>query len=273
MKSIKLLASAAALSLSVSGLTQAQDAPAAPEENPADHRWVGTVGAGLVLNSGNTETSSGHGLFDVTRNLGAWAHNVSIAALWTADSFRTTAEKYFGAWQSNRSLNERSYLFGYASYDDDRFSGFDYQATASLGYGYRVIMEEKMNLTVEAGPGIRVSEAFTFATDAAGENIIDMVDRIGFPVKTGTEDRETEAIARLAEAFDWQFSDNAKLFQELNIEAGSDNTVTRFLVGLETTVVGSIAMRVSYGIKNNSDVPAGVEKTDTETALTLAYTF
>jgi putative salt-induced outer membrane protein len=38
-------------------------------------------------------------------------------------------------------------------------------------------------------------------------------------------------------------------------------------------IVGELALVLSYTIKNNSDVPAGVEETDTFTAISLEYAF
>lgn len=266
MKSMKKMAAAIAACTMMSATANAEEA-----KDPAADGWVGTVGAGLVMTGGNTETESGNAIFDVTRSIGAWSHNVTTTALWTSDDVRTTAEKYFLSLQSNRALSDRSYLFGYASYDKDRFSSFDYQATAAFGYGYQVIMREDMNLKLEAGPGYRISRAFDFQVDAAGAPVTDSAT--GRPIKLGVLPKDNEVVGRFAESFDWQFSDNAKLIQELNVEAGSDNTVTRFLVAVETNIIGAVALRVSYGLKNNTDVAPGTDKTDTETGISLAYSF
>ncbi|MEM8498780.1 MAG: DUF481 domain-containing protein [Pseudomonadota bacterium] len=266
MRSIFSFAAATAFGLSLTATTFAEEAA-----DPAADGWTGSIGAGLVMTGGNTETESGNAVLDITRSIGAWSHNLNTSALWTADSVRTTAEKYYLSFQSNRALSDKSYLFGVASYDDDRFSSFDYQASAALGYGYHLIANDSMNLKLEAGPGYRVSAPFIYQTDAMGMNVADA--NTGLPIKIGVGPKDNELIGRFAESFDWQFSDNAKLIQELNVEAGSDNTVTRFLVAVETNVVGSIALRVSYGIKNNTDVAPGLDKTDTETAITLAYGF
>ncbi len=266
MRSILTFTAAAAFGLSLSMPSFAEE-PADPEADG----WTGSIGAGLVMTGGNTETESGNAVFHVTRTIGAWNHNLNTTALWTADAVRTTAEKYFLSFQTNRDLTDKSYLFAIASYDDDRFSSFDYQASTAVGYGYQVIDNDTMKLKLEAGPGYRVSRPFVYQTDAMGANVVD--PDTGLPIKIGVAPKDSEMIGRLAQSFNWKFSDNAKLIQELNVEAGSDNTVSRFLVAVETNVVGSIALRVSYGIKNNTDVAPGLEKTDTETAITLAYGF
>lgn len=264
MRTFKTLATGVALSFLATQGAFAQEAPA--------KAWSGSIGAGLVYTSGNTETETGNAHFDLARSVGDWTHSLGATALYTADGDNTTAEKYFVALQTNRKLTDKSYLFGFTSYDNDRFSPFDYQATAAFGYGRHLIVSDAMNLKMEAGPGYRVSRPFNYIPDPvdATMNFIDPLTMR--PVKNGSR-KENEAVLRFAENFDWQFSENAKLIQELNVEAGSDNTVTRFLVAVETNVIGAIALRVSYALKNNSEVTDGLKKTDSETGISLAYSF
>lgn len=239
--------------------------------DPAADGWTGGIGAGLVMTSGNTETENGSAYVDLTRLAGDWTHRLNVAGLYTADGGRTTAEKYFLSLQANRSLTEKSYVFGFASYDDDRFGSFEYQATAAVGYGRQLIANDTMNLSVEAGPGYRISKPFNFALAANGVDIY--VDPVtNRKTKLGTES-ENEVIARFSEMFDWRFSPSAKFIQQLNVETGSDNTVSRLMLALETTVVGNIALRVSYNLKYTDNVSAGTDHADTETAVSLAYSF
>lgn len=266
MNRINAAITAFALSLSAAQYSIAEDAV-----DPAADGWIGSIGAGLVTTSGNTETESGNAHFDISRIIGSWTHSLNSTALYTSDANRTTAEKYYLSLQTDRALNERSYVFGFASYDDDRFSAFDYQATAAVGYGRHLIISDKMNLKVEAGPGYRISRPFITQPDPNNPEDVRR-DENGNPLRFGIE-KDNELVGRFAESFDWQFSDNAKLLQELNVETGSDNTVSRLLLAVETNVIGSIALRVSYALKHNTDVAAGTDKTDTETGVSLAYSF
>ena len=42
-------------------------------------------------------------------------------------------------------------------------------------------------------------------------------------------------------------------------------------LGLEVTIKGSLALRLGYQVRHNSDVPPGVDKTDTLTTVGLIY--
>lgn len=240
--------------------------------DPAADGWLGGIGLGAVVASGNTETTTVNAYFNVVRDLTEWRHTFASTALFTADGNKTTAEKYFLSFKSDYKIDDKSYVFANVSYDDDRFNGFDFQATASMGYGRILITNEAMNLKVEAGPGYRVSRQYLYQTNADGSNILDPVHNRPIKANPGAQ-TDNEAILRIAENFDWQFSENAKLIQELSIESGSENTVTRGMIALETNVIGSIAVRLAYSVKYNETVAAGAQHTDTETSVSLAYNF
>ena len=55
------------------------------------------------------------------------------------------------------------------------------------------------------------------------------------------------------------------------IEQGNDNRYTESTSALKVRIVGNLALVLSYVIKNNSDVPAGIQKTDRYTAISLEY--
>jgi putative salt-induced outer membrane protein YdiY len=42
---------------------------------------------------------------------------------------------------------------------------------------------------------------------------------------------------------------------------------------VKSIVLGRLAMKFSYSVKHNSQVPVAASKTDTETSVTLVYSF
>lgn len=73
--------------------------------------------------------------------------------------------------------------------------------------------------------------------------------------------------------YEWKLSDTATFTQDLLVESGAENTYLESKTALSASLVGNLALVVSYTIKSNSDVPLGTEKTDTFTALALEYAF
>ena len=208
----------------------------------------GEAELGLVTTSGNSDTQTINAKLGLTKETERWTHNADFAALNNASDDETTAEKYSFGWQSDRKLDEVSFLYVIASYEDDRFSGFDYQATLGAGYGYKAINEEKRTLTLEIGPGYRVNA-----------------------LPDG--DDEKEVTVRLGEKFRWQFSDNAELEQYAIVETGEENTVSRLGASVKSTLTGTLALKVGVDIKHTEEVPDDRDDTDTETYATVSYSF
>ena len=84
---------------------------------------------------------------------------------------------------------------------------------------------------------------------------------------------DDEIILRAGLKYQWTFSETANFTQDLVIESGDINTFVESISAVRARLIGSLALVASYTIRNNSDVPAGIEKTDTYTALTLEFAF
>lgn len=208
----------------------------------------GEAELGYVSTDGNSETQTLNAKLKLTKETEQWAHQANLAALSNSSDDSTTAEKYTAALQSDRKLDERSFLYVLGTYEDDRFSGFDYQATVGVGYGYKVIDNDERKLTLEAGPGYRINAV------------------------TGGDD-EKEVTLRLAEIYEWKFSDTAQFDQYLIVETGGDNTITKVGASVKSALTGSLALKVGVDFKITDKVPAGRDDTDTETYATVTYSF
>jgi len=213
-----------------------------------DNIWKGAAELGFVSTSGNTETETINAKGKISTEQDKWRHTGEISTLKSSDDISTTAEKYGLSGQSDYKFSEFNYFFVVIRYEDDRFSGYDYRISEALGYGRRVIADPKMTLDLEIGPGARQSKLDSGAS-------------------------ENEALLRGAAKFDWAISNSSKFGEALTIEAGEDSTITKSVTSLTSQIAGSLAMKVSYTVNHTSDVPVGKEKTDSETGITLVYSF
>ena len=139
-------------------------------------------------------------------------------------------------------------MFLFSSYEDDRLSNFDYQATIAGGWSQKVWKTDKSAFEYSIGPGYSFSE-------------------------TQTGEDTSSFIVRGSLAYKWFISDTAKFTQTVSTEVGSENTKSRAESALTATISGSLSMKVSLRLDHNSDVNPGVENLDTETAVTLVYNF
>jgi len=210
--------------------------------------FSGRVALGYLATSGNTENETLNSNFELDWNRAPWHHALTGAAVRASTDNVTTAEAYSLDWQSDYDLSERSYVFGLVAWNDDQFSGYDQQIRAVLGYGRRIIATERHALNGEVGAGARQAD-----------------------LRDGTN--EDESILRLSGDYRWIISETAEFSQSLSIESGSFNTYTETVTKLTADIRGNLSIVFSYTIKNNSEVPAGIENTDTFTAIALEYAF
>jgi putative salt-induced outer membrane protein len=208
----------------------------------------GRVALGYLATSGNSDSENLSLNFGGDYYAEIWHHNLEGRAVRASTSGVTTAEAYGLSWQSDRDFGEKSYLYGRAAWDKDKFSGYDQQIREIVGYGRHFIDNERHELNGEAGVGLRQSD-----------------------LRDGTT--EDESIVRLSADYAFQLSDTAELKQLVGIESGSDNTYSETVTSLSAEVWGDLAIVLSYTVKRNSDVPAGTVRKDTFTAIALEYSF
>ena len=210
--------------------------------------WTGNFNFGYVATSGNSKAKTLNLAFDLKKNLIKWRHAMHLEALKSSSDGTTTAERYYGSWQSNYKFNGRQSVFGRLEYEDDHFSSYKYQATASVGYSYRVIDTDRYTLDLEAGPGYRRSETIDHKI-------------------------QNEPILRAATNFEWRISPNATFDQDFSTETGTDNTIVRSRTGLVVDINASWAVKLGYKIKWTHNIEPGKKHTDTETTVSVVYKF
>lgn len=213
---------------------------------------------GLIVTTGNTETSSFKGKLSAHQELDNWSNDYTIEGLYKKDEItldsgeedtQTTAQKYFMSGQANYKLDNPDHrIFGFASYEDDRFSSFDYQATIAAGWSEKLWDNETSQFEYSIGPG------YSFAETRTGEDV-------------------SGVIVRGSLEYNWAISESAAFKQVLSTEIGSDNTKSKSETSVSAQINGSLSMKVSLIMDHNSDVAPNIEKLDTQTSVTLVYTF
>ena len=186
---------------------------------------------------------------EITYESEIWRHRFGASALKSENNGDTTAKRYDLGEQSDYKFNEKSYFFGALRYDHDDFSAYKDQATVSAGYGRQILDTETQKLKLEAGVGYRSSTV----------------------AETG-ESQDGLIFRGLAE-WTWQMTASTSLGDRFLVEAGSDNTYLQNDLGLTVAINAKFALNLAYQVRNNSDVPVGVDKTDTQTSVNLVYSF
>jgi len=213
-----------------------------------DGPWSGKAGLGYLATSGNSESNSLNALFRLSYDLSSWHHQFGAQAISNVSNDVTTSERYQLNFKSKYDFTEHDYIFGMVSWEKDRFSGYEEQLSEAIGYGRRLLNSDTHILNLELGLGAKQAD-----------------------LSDGT--RETGVIGRAGLEYLWNFSDTADFTQLLAVETGSGNTYIESVTAVTAKLMESLALSVSYTIKNNSDVPVGRDKSDTFTAVNLEYAF
>ena len=175
----------------------------------------------LIINfieSKLTDTETINLNIDVENTLDRWKHKAGASWLRTVNDDVTSADRWELRGESQYSLTERSYLLGSLRYEDDRFTDFDYQATAAGGYGYRFIMTETTKLEGQIGPGFRQAK------------------------RRATGEKEENMIGRGAMNFEHKLTGTTLIYDRLLVESGSDNTFVQNALGMEVKINDSFAL-------------------------------
>lgn len=210
--------------------------------------WSGRAALGYLATSGNSDNANLNAAFSLGYDLERWHHSLDAAAIGATTNNLTTAEAYGLGYKAKYDFSEFNYVFGLIDWNKDKFSGYDQQITEAIGYGRRVINNDRHILNLEIGAGSKQSD-----------------------LRDGTS--LSEAVLRGGMDYALQISETAEFTQGFVVEAGDKNTYLESVSALRARILANIALVASYTIKQNSDVPIGSEKTDTFSALSLEYAF
>lgn len=237
--------------------------------------WAADAELGLLATSGNTDSTALKAKLNLKHELTRWRNQYVLEALYKEDQLeveqggetwnesQVTAEKYFGSAQADYKLDsQHRALFVFGSYEEDHFSGYDYQASVAVGYSDRLFQGASSFLDYSVGPGMSFSR--TDEVRAADGTLV--TDNI----------TEESAMVRVSALYQYDFSETAKFTQtfasDIALESGA-NTKTKAESAVTANIYQALAMKLSFTITHNSEVPEDRVSSDRQTAVTLVYSF
>jgi putative salt-induced outer membrane protein len=132
-------------------LAQTPTAPA-PEAPPPT--WVGGLGAGLSLTSGNSDTLNVNVAFDLTRTPKA-RNVIELKALYLRGEQNDSlvANRTSVTLRDNYTLSGRTFLYAQVDYLRDTFKLIDYLVAPTVGVGRKIVDTTRTKFSVDAGAG------------------------------------------------------------------------------------------------------------------------
>jgi putative salt-induced outer membrane protein YdiY len=220
---------------------------------PPAKAWSSSIGAGLAITSGNTDTKN-YNLAFATKYDPKTKFVFKADALYLrGDSNGTTqVDKAAADARGEYSVSDRTFAFVEVSYLRDPFKGVSYLVAPLAGGGYRIIHSDARNLTVDAALGAQLES------------------------NTGIG-RSSGGAAKAGENFDWALSPTSKFTQKLTaIWKTNDfgDAFYHFDAGLTTTVATRLELKLAYVYDYKTKPPAaGIRKGDSAIFAALLIKF
>ncbi|GAB2842292.1 DUF481 domain-containing protein [Pseudoduganella ginsengisoli] len=231
---------------------------AACADDNMDKTWSTAAELGAITTTGNTSGTSVTGKIDARQELEDWSNQYIFSGFFkedrTVDAFgdkhRTrSAERFETSAKAAYHLEDRDKkLFVLGSHVNDQFGAFTRYSSLSVGHSARWFRSRDKTLDIELGPGYFVG-------------------------KRANGDVENGLTVRGAAVYRWQVSPTALFTQNLSVEKGTSNMHSQAETALSTKINGTMQMKAAFAARNDTNAPADKKSTDTQTSLTLVYSF
>jgi putative salt-induced outer membrane protein len=226
----------------------------------AHAQWDTRSQAGFVMARGNTETETANAKFEIDYEIEHWKHSFDSSLLYGRSSEVTTGERWDAKWQTDQKISERSFWFGSLRYEDDRYSGFDYQGTATVGAGRDFIDGDDTKLSIQLGIGVRRLRP----EELVRNEQLEVIDRIPGVI-------EDDFIGNGLLKFEHAFNDTTKVLNTLLIESGNANTLSQNELALQVQMSELFALSLGFKVRNNTEPPPELARMDKLTMLNLVF--
>lgn len=224
--------------------------------NAAAADWTAKAEAGLVSARGNTHTDTSNAKIDVARSAGRWKNSVALNGVYAADETGAITQRWDARGQTEFTFDTKSFTFASVRYEDDRFSGFEYQVTYAAGIGRRFIETDRTKLSAQLGIGYKVLETRASTGD----------DGILVP-----SERQEDAVSQAAVEYEHALTDNTKILNKFLTESGADNTSVQNDLSLQVNMTRVLALAIGYSVRYNTQPPEGFNTTDTLSTVNLVF--
>jgi putative salt-induced outer membrane protein YdiY len=220
--------------------------------------WFTSAELGAITTSGNTTGTSVTGKIDARHETSNWSDEYIASGFFKEDELtdaagnrikQRSAQRYaLSAKAAFKLLGEGQRAFVLASHVNDKFGVFTRYSSLSIGYGSQWYRSDDKTLDFEIGPGY-----------FHGERPLD--------------ESESGVTVRGAAQFKWALSASALLAQTVSVERGTSNRHSIAETSLSTKINDTMQMKAGFSARNDTHVPLGKKATDTQTSLTLVYSF
>jgi putative salt-induced outer membrane protein len=221
----------------------------ADDEATEKNQWSGSGYLGLTSTSGNSDTESLTAGLKIKYETGKWINAASLDLLKASADNVDTAERLIFSTKTGYKFDDNDYIYYGSRYENDNFSAFDYTMSTGMGWGHKFFDDDNSRLITEIGGGYKIEALDIDRTENTGVAFLSKLDYMR------------------------KFSDTVMFENVTIIESTSDNNFIQNDAGLSFKVSDKFAVKLVHQLRHNTDVPVGIDKTDTLVSANLVYDF
>lgn len=240
-----------ALALALAAPAAGQAPAAAPPPPPPG--WTGSIGGGLAIASGNSETSTTNVGYDVLRDYGTHVIFKSTGLLLRgSNDGAANVDRSQADARLAYTLSPRLSAFGQTTFARDRFKAIDYILAPTGGLSYKVAATERTEWLADGSVGVVFEKNQGLDVDTSGAIIAGEKLTHRFAEKT--------TFVHAATAL-WKMKD-------------VDDAFYTFSAGLLTSIAGNFDLKTEFlsTYKNKLTNPA-LKKADQSIVLSVVYKY
>jgi len=255
-----IVAASLGLVLASSVLTSSAVLAAEPVEDPI---YTSSAELGVLFKSGNTRSTDLKAGYDFKYEKDLWRSTLAFDLLVKkadktqtdgSTDFETTDQKWNVESKTNYTLNKanKSYIYGDLAHEDSRTGNFDNQSSISTGWGREWYKNKVASFYADFGPGYKRD------------------------VLKNTNETKTAFIIQAQVLYLRNINKNVLFKQVLSAKYAPKkgaNSKYKAETSITTKLIETLQLKFSFKIDHNTEVATGNERTDTQTAITLVYSF
>ena len=234
------------------------------EEKPA---ITSSAELGFLYKTGNTKSADVKAGYDFKYDKDLWRSTLALDLLIKKTDvendngekeLETTDQKWTAESKTNYTLSKKtkSYVYGDVYYEDSRFSGFENRSTISAGWGREWYKTKVASFFADIGPGYK--RDVTTATE------------------TVPSETKTAFIVQAQALYLRKINDHVDFKQSFTVKytpESDESSHYRAETSVTTKLIQTLQLKFTFRVEHNTDVDEGFERTDTQTAITLVYSF
>lgn len=228
---------------------------------------TGSAEFGFLYKTGDTNSGDVKTGLDLRFEKGQWRSLLDVDLLLKKadqkdengkEHFKTTDQKWTLSSQTNYSLDneEKNYIYGNFWFEENEFSSFENQSSLSTGWGRHWYKNKDSSLWGDIGPGYK---------------------RDLFKASESTPKHTSDTfIVQVQALYIRKIGEHIELKQHFSLKQALDkheNSIYKAVTSVTTKLISTMQLKFNFTLNYNSKVETNKENLETQTAVTLVYSF